>query len=71
LVTACATQRLQWLPATVEAREFQGEFTRYRVRVGTQSLSVDEAHRAGDARHAVGTRCTWGWMPSQVRLLAA
>jgi iron(III) transport system ATP-binding protein len=63
--------RLQWLPATVEAGEFQGEFTRYRVRVGTQSLSVDEAHRAGDARHAVGTALHLGLDVSQVRLLAA
>ena len=63
--------RLQWLPATVEAGEFQGEFTRYRVRVGTQSLSVDEAHRAGAAQHAVGTALHLGLDSSQVRLLAA
>jgi iron(III) transport system ATP-binding protein len=29
-----ARSRLQWLPGTVEAAEFLGEFTRYRVRVG-------------------------------------
>jgi iron(III) transport system ATP-binding protein len=55
----------------VEAGEFQGEFTRYRVRVGTQSLSVDERTAPACARHAVGTALHLGLEPSQVRLLAA
>lgn len=56
---------------TVEASEFLGEFTRYRVRVGRQSLSVDHAHRVGLGRHAVGAPLALGLEPSQVRLLAA
>jgi iron(III) transport system ATP-binding protein len=30
--------RFVWMPGTIEASEFLGEFTRYRVRVGTHSL---------------------------------
>ena len=60
-----------WLPGTVEASEFLGEFTRYRVRVGAHSLAVDEAHRAGADGHAVGAAVSLGLDTSQLRLLAA
>ena len=60
-----------WLPGTVEASEFLGEFTRYRVRVGAHSLAVDEAHRAGAGGHAVGATVSLALDTSQLRLLAA
>ena len=60
-----------WLPGTVEASEFLGEFTRYRVRVGAHSLAVDEAHRAGAGGHAVGAAVSLALDTSQLRLLAA
>jgi iron(III) transport system ATP-binding protein len=63
--------RFLWLPGTVEASEFLGEFTRYRVRVGTHSLAVDEAHHAGQDKLAAGSNLSLGLEPSQVRLLAA
>jgi iron(III) transport system ATP-binding protein len=40
---AARDARYVWMPGTMEASEFLGEFTRYRVRVGTQSLAVDQA----------------------------
>ncbi len=62
---------LLWMAGTVQASEFVGEYTRYRVRVGAHSLAVDEAHRAGQSKHAVGAAVSLGLEPSQVRLLAA
>jgi iron(III) transport system ATP-binding protein len=63
--------RWLWLPGIVEASEFLGEFTRYRVRVGPHSLAVDEAHHAGQGQVATGSALSLGLEPSQVRLLAA
>jgi iron(III) transport system ATP-binding protein len=63
--------RFVWMPGTVEASEFLGEFTRYRVRVGSQSLAVDQAHHAGLGKFPVGAAVSLGLEPSQVRLLAA
>ncbi|MCA0243116.1 MAG: ABC transporter ATP-binding protein [Proteobacteria bacterium] len=57
------------LAGTVEASEFLGEFTRYRVRVGVQDLVVDHAHRAGRARFPAGAPLGLRLEPSQVRLL--
>jgi iron(III) transport system ATP-binding protein len=63
--------RFVWMPGTVEASEFLGEFTRYRVRVGTQALVVDQAHHAGLSKFPAGGTVSLGLEPSQVRLLAA
>jgi iron(III) transport system ATP-binding protein len=68
---AARDARFVWMTGGVEAREFLGEFTRYRVRVGSQSLAVDHPHRAGRAGFAVGSIVSLGLEPSQVRLLAA
>ncbi|MFO1285091.1 MAG: ABC transporter ATP-binding protein [Rubrivivax sp.] len=68
---AARDARYVWMPGTVEASEFLGEFTRYRVRVGTQSLAVDQAHYAGLSKFPVGGPVSLGLEPSQVRLLAA
>ena len=59
-----------WLPGTVEASEFLGGATRYRVRVGPHALAVDQAHVAGTRKAAVGAGVWLGLAPSQVRLLA-
>ncbi|MDQ2779093.1 MAG: ABC transporter ATP-binding protein [Pseudomonadota bacterium] len=61
--------RYLWMPGTVEASEFLGEFTRYRVRVGTQVLTVDQPHHAGLGKFAVGGAVSLGLEPLQVRLL--
>ncbi len=58
-----------WMPGTVEASEFLGEFTRYRVRVGRHALSVDHPHRVGLGSFSVGGSVSLGLEPSQVRLL--
>ncbi|MBL8341383.1 MAG: ABC transporter ATP-binding protein [Rubrivivax sp.] len=63
--------RFLWLPGTVEASEFVGEFTRYRVRVGEHRLAVDQPHLAGIGRFAVGEAVSLGLEASQVRLFAA
>jgi iron(III) transport system ATP-binding protein len=63
--------RYVWLPGTIEASEFLGEATRYRVRVGSQSLAVDQAHHAGLSKYPVGGAVSLGLEPSQVRLFAA
>jgi iron(III) transport system ATP-binding protein len=62
---------LIWLPGQVEASEFLGEFTRYRVRVGAHALAVDQPHFAGMSKIPEDTPVTLGLEASQVRLLAA
>jgi len=59
-----------WMAGTVEASEFLGEFTRYRVRVGTHSLAVDHPHHVGRGTFPVGGSVSLGLAPSQVRMLA-
>ena len=59
------------LDGQVEAREFVGEFTRYRVRVGTHALVVDQAHRTGHPSLPVGERVVLHLDPAQARLLPA
>jgi iron(III) transport system ATP-binding protein len=71
LADAARDARYVWMPGTVEVSEFLGEFTRYRVRVGSHSLAVDQAHYAGLRKFAVGAAVSLGLEPSQVRLLAA
>ncbi len=68
---AARDARFVWMSGTVEASEFLGEFTRYRVRVGAQSLAVDRMHQAGLGTFPVGGAVSLGLEPSQVRLLAA
>ena len=68
---AARDARFVWMPGTVEASEFLGEFTRYRVRVGAHSLAVDQAHHAGLSKFPVGGAVNLGLEPSQVRLFAA
>ncbi len=60
-----------WMPGSVEASEFLGEFTRYRVRVGPHALVVDHPHRAGLSKFPVGASIRLGLEPSQVRMFAA
>jgi len=45
-----------------------GESTRYRVRVGTQSLFVDQPHYAGVPKLAVVTSLNLNLSPTQIRL---
>ncbi len=60
--------RFVWMPGTVEASEFLGEFTRYQVRVGQQRLAVDHPHHVGLSRFPVCGAVSLGIEPSQVRL---
>ena len=68
--TLTADQNAIRIQGTVEASEFMGESTRYRVRVGQQSLSVDQAHYAGLPKLTVCTSLNLILPPSQVRLFA-
>ena len=63
--------RYVWMPGTIEASEFLGECTRYRVRVGTHSVAVDHPHHVGLRPFSVGGVVTLGLEPAQVRLFAA
>ncbi|MDO9094406.1 MAG: ABC transporter ATP-binding protein [Rubrivivax sp.] len=63
--------RYVWMPGTIEASEFLGEFTRYRVRVGSHSLAVDHPHHVGLSKFPVGGAVSLGLEPSQVRLFSA
>ncbi|MGJ7530466.1 ABC transporter ATP-binding protein [Variovorax sp. GB1P17] len=63
--------RYVWVPGTVEASEFLGEFTRYRVRVGHQNLAVDHPHQMGLSKFPVGGAVSLGIEPSQVRMFGA
>lgn len=51
---AARDARFVWMPGSVEASEFLGESTRYRVRVGQQSLTVDQPHHMGLSKFPVG-----------------
>ena len=62
--------RLAWAPGQVEAAEFLGETTRYRVRAGEQVLWVDEPHRIGQGKFAPGAEVGVGLDPTQARLMA-
>ena len=67
---ATGDARYIWMPGAIEASEFLGECTRYRIRVGDHSLAVDHPHHAGLSRFPVGATVSLGLEPSQVRLLA-
>ncbi len=68
---AARDARFVWMPGSVEASEFLGESTRYRVRVGQQSLTVDQPHHMGLSKFPVGGAVSLGIEPSQVRLFNA
>jgi iron(III) transport system ATP-binding protein len=68
--TAAADASELWMPGTVEASEFLGEFTRYRVRVGPHSVAADQAHHAGAALHAIGAPVRLSLDPAALRLFA-
>jgi iron(III) transport system ATP-binding protein len=67
---AARDARCVWMPGLVEASEFLGEFTRYRVRVGSQSVAVDQPHHVGLSKFPVGGAVSLGIEPSQVRMFA-
>jgi len=67
---AANTQHI-WLSGHIHTREFLGEFTRYQVRVGAETLTADQGHRTGLAPFAVGDAVRVGLEPAQIRLLAA
>lgn len=68
---AATDARFVWMPGSVEASEFLGESTRYRVRVGQQSLVAEHPHHMGLSRFPVGSQVCLGIEPSQVRLFPA
>jgi iron(III) transport system ATP-binding protein len=58
-----------WLDGVIEASEFLGEFTRYRVRAGSAALTADQHHRAGQTALQPGARVRVGIDPTQIRYL--
>ncbi|MEO8280385.1 MAG: ABC transporter ATP-binding protein [Ideonella sp.] len=67
---AAQDARFVWMPGTVEASEFLGEFTRYQVRVGQQRLAVDHPHHVGLSKFPIGGAVSLGIEPSQVRVFS-
>jgi iron(III) transport system ATP-binding protein len=61
--------RLAWTEGVVQAAEFLGEYTRYRVQAGGQVLSIDEPHRIGQGRFAPGAEVVVGVDGTQARLM--
>jgi iron(III) transport system ATP-binding protein len=61
---------LLWLAGIVEAAEFLGESTRYRVRVGKFELTADQAHFGGMPQYSNGTAVAAGVSPAQLRYLS-
>ena len=53
----------------MEAAEFLGEFSRYRVRVGEVALVADQPHYAGGAMFSPGAQVRLGLAPTQLRYL--
>jgi iron(III) transport system ATP-binding protein len=60
---------LLWLEGVIEAAEFLGETTRYRVRAGRAELTADQAHLGGLPDFRDGSRVALGVAPSQLRCL--
>jgi iron(III) transport system ATP-binding protein len=58
-----------WLDGVVQASEFLGEFTRYRVQAGAWALWADQPHHAGLPRLPTGTAVAIGLDATQARLL--
>ncbi len=58
-----------WLDGVVEAAEFLGEFTRYRVRVGKAALTADQTHLGGAPLFGEGESVQLGVPPEQLRFL--
>ncbi len=58
-----------WLDGVIEASEFLGEFTRYKVRAGSAELTADQHHRAGQPALQPGARVHVGIDPTQLRYL--
>ena len=61
--------QLLWMAGTLEAREFLGPATRYRVRVGAHSLTAEQAHHRGGMPRPLGSSVSLGLTPAEVRLL--
>ena len=58
-----------WLTGSVEQREFIGEFTRYRVRVGEAIITADQPHFSGMAPFAERAMVSLGIDATQIRYL--
>ncbi len=60
-----------WLDGVVERSEFLGEFTRYKVRVGTMLMTADQSHMSDSTLFEPGIAVKFGLQPSQIRYLAS
>jgi iron(III) transport system ATP-binding protein len=69
VAAAARDPALLWLEGTVDAAEFLGETTRYRVRVGRIELTADQAHLGGMRNFGEGSRVSLGVAPEQLRCL--
>ncbi|HVL56522.1 MAG TPA: ABC transporter ATP-binding protein [Burkholderiaceae bacterium] len=58
-----------WFDSRVDSAEFAGEFTRYRLRSGAQTLIADQPHYLGTETFRIGAEVLAGIDPAQVRIL--
>jgi iron(III) transport system ATP-binding protein len=68
---ATADHARTWFDGSVAEREFLGEFVRYKVKVGTAEMVVDQPHYLGEPGFAPGASVRVGINPAQARLLSA
>jgi len=68
---ATADRARTWFDGSVAEREFLGEFVRYKVKVGTAEMIVDQPHYLGEPGFAPGASVRVGINPVQARLLPA
>jgi iron(III) transport system ATP-binding protein len=66
-LAAARAPTLLWLKGAVEAAEFLGETTRYRVRVDRIELTADQAHLGSMRNFGEGSRVALGVAPKQLR----
>ncbi len=60
-----------WIAGTVEATEFLGDFTRYRVRAGAHAFTVDQPHLPTLPVFSPGDAVSLVLDPARIRLLPA
>ena len=71
LLDANGLDGLASLPATVEARIYQGALIRYRLSAAGQPLIAEVQNQAGRAQHDAGSQITAYWRPDRTEVLPA
>jgi iron(III) transport system ATP-binding protein len=60
-----------WISGTVQSSEFLGEFTRYSIHTGSERITADHPHRAGQSVWPDGASVAVGIDIQQIRIMEA